>query len=280
MKTKIYNLFYFRRTFALMALLALIGLSMVSPLNAQQLSQGYGSDAQLQKGMIVRLKQDDATKVEAVKSEDMERMFGVVINANDTPITLSSEDQKVFVATVGRFDVLVSDQNGEIKAGDYVTVSAISGVGMKARSEEPAVIGRAIGDFNGREGVISTNEVKRGSENVKVNLGRVKVDIGVGKNPQLKIDEANVPEALKRATVAIAGKEVSAARAYASVVVFIVSAMVAVTIMYAGVRSGVYSVGRNPLSRKSIMRSMMQAVIIGLIIFISGLFGVYLLLRI
>jgi hypothetical protein len=45
------------------------------------------------------------------------------------------------------------------------------------------------------------------------------------------------------------------------------------------VRSSMIALGRNPLSRKSILRGMFQVIITSIIIFICGLFGVYLLLK-
>jgi hypothetical protein len=279
MKTKISNFFCFSRVLALVGLMALVLLSVSSFVVAQTLTQGYGSDEPLQKGMIVRLKQEDASKIEALQLETIEKMFGVVVDPNDAPVTLSADGQKVFVATVGRFDVLVTDQSGSIAPGDYITISAIRGIGMKAGTTEPVVAGRAMAGFDGKSNVVSSTEVKVGDKTQKVNIGRIQVDIGVARNPLLKAQEPNLPELLKRAAESIAGKPVSPAKAYVSVVVFVVSAIIAGSLMYGGVRSGIISIGRNPLSKKSIIRGMLQVIVTGLIIFISGIFGVYLLLK-
>ncbi len=279
MKTKIRRLFYPSRIVALAILAILVLLSIKSPLQAQTLTQGYGADEVLQRGMIVRLKADDATKVEALKFEEGDNMHGVVVDANDAPVTISSEGQKVFIATIGRFDVLVSDQSGPINSGDYITISSLNGIGMKAGDSEPVVIGRATASFDGKNGVISTAQVKRGDGNESVNIGRVQIDVGVTRNPLLKAAEPNLPGFLKKAAEAIAGKDVSPARAYVSVAVFLITAAIAGSLMYGGVKSGIISIGRNPLSKKSIVRGVLQVILTGLIIFISGIFGVYLLLR-
>jgi hypothetical protein len=50
--------------------------------------------------------------------------------------------------------------------------------------------------------------------------------------------------------------------------------------MYGGIRNGLISIGRNPLSKKSIVRGMIQVILTALTIFLLGIFGVYLLLRI
>jgi hypothetical protein len=282
MKTKMLKLIPLPRLLALALLIFLVFLSLSSPLEAQTgFTQGYGADQPLEKGMIVQLKKDDPSKVEPNTTDTMDKMHGVVVDANDSPVTLSSEGQKVFVAKSGRYDVLVSDQNGAIETGDYITISALNGIGMKAGTKEPIVIGRALAGFDGKQGVISTAEVKDAAGSTKkVNLGRVEVDITVNRNPNLKAEEPNLPEILRRATSVIAGKQVSPARAYISIVVFIISTIIAGSLMYSGIRSGIISIGRNPLSKKSIIRGMFQVIITGLIVFITGLFGVYLLLKI
>lgn len=281
LKTKIRQFCTLQRVVALSALSLLIVASINYPLLAQAVTQGYGSEQALQRGMIVRLKKSDASKVEAVKQENADQTYGVAVDANDAPVTLSAEGQKVFVATGGRFDVLVSTQGGPVAAGDYIAVSAIDGIGMKAGDKDEIAIGRALGSFDGKTNAISTTEIKD-SAGVKrsVNIGRVQADVAVAKNPLLKATEPNLPEALKKVSESIAGKPVNPMRVYVAMVVFLVSTIVAGTLMYGGVRSSLISIGRNPLGKKSIIRGMFQIILTGMTVFISGIFGVYLLLKI
>ena len=281
LKTKIKQYLTLPRFAAFSALVFLILLSFVHPISAQQnFTQGYGSDQSIQTGMIVRLKKEDTTKVELVTTNSADQMHGVVVDSNDAPVTLSAEGQKLFVANGGHYKVLVSTQNGSISPGDFLTISAIDGIGMKASTKEPVVIGRALKGFNGKDNIISTTEVKdtKGAT-VKVNLGYVETDISVGRNPLLKSKGPNLPTFLKKAIEEVAGRQVSATRAYIAVFVFLLTALVAGALLYSGVRSGLVSLGRNPLSRKSIIRGMMQIVIIALIVLFSGVFGVYLILK-
>ncbi len=189
-----------------MSLTLLSAVSVNFPIFAQALSQGYGSDETLQRGMLVQLKDSDTSKVEAVKQATADKLFGVVVDPNDAPVTLSSEGKKVFVATSGQYDVLVSTLNGNVKAGDYIATSPIDGIGMKAGDKDPFVIGRALSDFDGTNGAISSAEVKDsdgGSK--KVSIGRAKADVVVAGNPLLKAQEPDVPELLRKASEAIAG---------------------------------------------------------------------------
>ncbi len=280
-KIKIRKLITGQRIVAVTALSLLMLVSARFPLLAQAVTQGYGSDQTLQRGMVVQLKTSDTTKVEAVTQSTQEKIHGVVVDSNDAPVTLSSDGKKVFVATAGHYEVLVSTQNGPIKSGDFVTVSAIDGIGMKAKDNDPYVIGRALADFDGKTGAISTTTIKDSSgATMSVNIGRVDTDITVARNPNLKGTEANLPEVLQKISEAIAGKPVNPVRVYVGIFVFIVSALVAGTLMLGGIRSGIISIGRNPLGKKSIIRSMFQVILTGITIFIAGVFGVYLLLKI
>jgi hypothetical protein len=61
--------------------------------------------------------------------------------------------------------------------------------------------------------------------------------------------------------------------------VFLAATVVAGSMLYAGVRSSMISIGRNPLSKQSIVKSMVQVIITSFMVFILGIFGVYLLLK-
>ena len=268
-----------KQLLAFFGLCLLVVMSRVHPLLAQAVTQGYNTDDNLQRGMIVRLKKDDPNKVEALANSSTEKMQGVVVSPNDAPFTVSSANQKVFVSSNGRYQVLVSDQNGGIQIGDYVTISALAGIGMKAGSTEPLILGKALAVFNGKDNVLSTAKYKDGKNKEQpVNIGLTVVDITISRNPNLKL-EASVPGFLKKASKAVTSKDVGANRIYIGVVLLAVTAVVAGVVLYAGVRSSIIALGRNPLSRKTIIRGMIQVVVVSLIIFLVGLFGVYLLLK-
>lgn len=280
MKTSIKNLFNWRRLSALLLLAGLIAMSAAHPLGAQTVTEGFSSTGSLQRGMIIAIDKADGTKIKAATKEIAKDIHGIVVSANDTPVTLSQEGQQYFVATVGHFDVLVSNQNGNVSKGDYIAISAIPGVGMKAGDKDPIVAGKSMVDVDPKKDIVSVVKLKdTAGKEFEVSIVRVQMQINVARNPLLKSTEAELPNALKKITDTIAGKQTSALRGYVALVVFVLSSMAASSLMYGGVRSAMISVGRNPLSKKSIMRSMLQVIVSGLIIFISGLFGVYLILR-
>lgn len=226
--------------------------------------------------MLVATKADDNTRVEALTAKSIDRLKGVVVQPNDSPVTLSAEGQKVFVATSGNYDVLVSDENGSIGTGDYVTVSSLSGIGMKAGDAQSIVLGRAVGSFDGKSGSIgsSVNGEKR------ISFARIQVNIAISRNPLMKSPESSkVPSFLERIGETVANKPVSATRVYLATAIFLVAAFIAGIMLYSGARNGLVSIGRNPLSKKAILRGLLQIIILSLIIFITGIFAVYLLLK-
>jgi hypothetical protein len=264
-----------------LALTILTSVLFVLPVLAQSLTQGYGADSLLKRGMIVGLKQDDLRKVEPINSDQYERVHGIVVGASDSAVLLGQENETIYVATGGRFSVLVSNQNGDVTAGDYVAVSSVSGIGMKAGSTDPIIVGKALETFKASDqsqvvNVVTAKEASGKERQLKV--GQVLVDINIGKNPLLKLDD-NLPSLLRRASELIAGKPVSAIRVYMSLVVLTVATMIAGSLTYSAVRSSMIAIGRNPLSKKSIIRGLFQVVIIALMVFLSGVFGVYLLLK-
>jgi hypothetical protein len=251
---------------------------------AQNVPQGYQSDESLQKGMIVRLKKDDGSKVEAINLQEASDMFGVVVSRSDSPVSLSSpgSEQEVLVATTGSYDVLVSNQNGAVDVGDYITVSSIRGVGMKASGVQQLVLGKALKAFSGKNGdVESRATLKTNSGEKEVALGRVPIEVSVAHNPLYEKENiTGVPEFLSKAVEVVTDRPVSALRIYAGLAVLALSISVAGGILYAGVRTGMTAAGRNPLAKRSIVRTLIQVTLMSLIVFVIGVFAVYLLLRI
>lgn len=245
------------------------------------ITTGYGAVGDVQLGMIVGLSKSDASKVEAINNERINEAFGVAVNTNDSPLTLSGENQQVYVASSSKYAVLVSDQNGKIRPGDYITLSSISGIGMRADEFQSVVIGQATGEFSGKDSpsYVSTTQVRDNKGRlITINIGKVDVNIGIVKNPLSK-NVTDAPEILRRAGQTIAGRTVTAPRLYISLTLLIIVSLTSSSIIYSAVRSGIISVGRNPLSKKLIIRGIFQMVMLALIIFLVGMFGVYLILR-
>ena len=270
-----------------MAVIVLAASAVVLPVAAQTYGggsvQGYASDTPLDNGTIVQLTGKDANRVKISKQSELQNMFGVVVDRNSLSVTLSSEalENETFVAASGTYNVLVSTQGGPIVSGDYITLSSVNGVGMKAGTEEPTVFGRANGPFDGKGITLGTTVLKDvdGNTNQTVTLGSIPVTIDIKKNPNEKSTESQLPDFLQRLGQEIAEKEVSPIRIYLSLGITAVTIIAAIAILYAGVRNSVISIGRNPMSRKSIFRALLEIILTTILILVIGLFAVYLLLR-
>jgi hypothetical protein len=88
-----------------------------------------------------------------------------------------------------------------------------------------------------------------------------------------------VPEFLQRLGQQIAEKQVSPIRIYHSLAITAVSLITALIVIYSGIRNSIISIGRNPMSKKSIFRALLEIILTSFLILIIGLFAVYLLLK-
>ena len=264
---------------ALLALALLLIISAMHPLSAQSVVQGYNSATTLERGTIVVISASDSNKVEAATLASAKRLHGVVVNAVDAPATVSANSDQTFVATSGHFEVMVSDQNGPIKAGDYIVLSGADGIGMKVDDEQTMVIGQALADFDGKTKTTGVREIQEKGKPRDVNLGLVLADIKPAANP-LAPQGSALPSFLKKASQGIAGKPVSVGRVYLSLAIFVIGAITAGLTLYTGVRSSIISIGRNPLSKKIIVRGLLQITFTSVAIFLASVIAVYLLLKV
>ncbi|MGH7142324.1 MAG: hypothetical protein ACREF5_02535 [Candidatus Saccharimonadales bacterium] len=266
-----------------------ITLGLISPVViyadsnlSQSIAQSYNTTESIQQNMIVGLNKNKSSDVIPLTFNDINDMLGVSISASEAPVTLSgsSSTAQVYVATSGRYDVLVSNQNGAIAVGNYISISSLNGIGMKAEGSESTVLGRAAASFSGTGNVDSTATIeKSGGGTMTVAISIIPVNLSVGNNPSQSSGLGPLPGFLQSAGNTIANKSVSAPRIYISLLVLLVTILLAGSLMYSGVKNSITSIGRNPLAKKVIARGLFQVVITGLIIFIIGLFAVYLLLR-
>jgi hypothetical protein len=124
-----------RRTTSFAALF--LFFAAITPLvRADTIVRGFKAKGALQPGLIVSLDKQSSDSVVVTAGNDAAHIYGVVIDPSQAPVTVQQKDQQVFVATGGNYQVLVSNQNGPIKTGDYVSISRIDGIGAKASDEQ------------------------------------------------------------------------------------------------------------------------------------------------
>jgi len=236
----------------LMTLLGTISTHAVTPI-----SQEFLSDKSIPLGSIVSLKKDTSDHVEATTIATANTILGVVINADSSPLSLSSsQTNQVQVATSGIVPVLVSDINGSVRAGDQIAASPITGVGMKA-TDNAKVVGIAQGDLASSSNHSQQTYNDKAGKKHAILLGEVLVLVNVTyyfKQP----DKTLIPPTVQNLANALAGKEVNALPILVSAAIFFITLMIVVTLIYTMIHGSIISVGRNPMSQAAIYRNLVQ----------------------
>lgn len=281
---------YLRLLYTLCSLAILIGLAgLAVPVSAANsntpaaITQSYSADPSVLAGMIVGLKAKDLTTVIPLSNKDVGNMTGVVVPLNDAAIVLTPQSgatQQVLVASSGDYSLLVSSQNGSIKTGDFLTISSLDGISMKAGTSQPEIVGRALADFGGKSGVVGSVSLKNSTGKTStVSIGHISVDVYLAPNPLFQKSSPNLPGFLTKTASSVASKPVNTVRIYLSILVLLSTVIVSGIMFYGSVRSSIIAVGRNPLAKKAITRSLIQTILAALIVLISGLLAGYLILK-
>lgn len=240
------------------------------------ISQGFTATDPVRIGSIVSLVNNSPDKVVATNTSNVTNMLGVVIDSNDTLITLdSSQSSQVQVATSGIVEALVSNINGTINQNDEITGSPINGVGMKA-TDNSRVVGVAQEALNSTNGTSQTYKDSHGQTHT-ILMGEIPIQVNVAyffKQP----DKTIIPSAIQNIANALAGKTVSPLPILVSIAIFIITLIVVVSIIYSMIRSSIISVGRNPMAQSAIYRDIVQMSVLVIGILTVGVVSIYLVL--
>ena len=229
------------------------------------ISQGYSSSDTLSVGSIVSLVGGTNDQVEATTTNNVDNMLGVVIDNGSSLLTVSNgSSAQVQVTTSGTASVLVSDINGAVTKGDEITASPIKGVGMKATSNSK-VVGIAQSDPDSGTQSKQTYTDDQGKKQT-VDLGIVPVVVNVTYF-YAQPDKTLIPAALQNLANALAGKTVDSLPIIISAVIFVITLIVVVSIIYSMIRSSIISVGRNPMAQSAVYRDVIQlsALVLGIL---------------
>lgn len=239
------------------------------------LSQGYKSQATLAPGTLVKLVKDSSDTVSAASLDQAGDLLGIVVRQDDVLLTLSSGEANVQVATSGVVSALVTNLTGDVRAGDKLSLSAITGVAGRAASSGQ-VIGTAQADFNPLgTGVQEVEVTTKSGAKQKTKVGRVPVLIDIAFYTPQPIEETILPGALQRVFDSLAKKHVSPVRIIAALILIVLGLLIASVLIYGASRSSIISIGRNPLSQPAIRRSLLQVIAVAVGILLLTLGAVY-----
>ena len=250
----------------------------------QNTVESYGTSQALRPGILVQIDPSNVANVIPASQPDIKKTLGVVISPSASTITVynsTTAANTAYVSSDGNYQVVVSDQNGSIKAGDYLTLSAVDGIAMEDNNVEPVTVGIASSSFNGSTGSIGTGKVELSNKTYKtVHYGVITANVSIAHNPLLAVESSIVPSFLVNFSTGIVGRTVSPWRIYVALIITLAVCIIVGAMLYGAVKSSLTSIGRNPLSRSSLFRGFLQVVVAAVIIFISGIFLVYLLLKV
>jgi hypothetical protein len=265
----------FRSILTVLALVLLLG----GIAYASNLSHSYTIDGQAKIGSLISLSNTKANTAVLANSKNSDYLIGVAVSPNDSLLAVdpNSAITSVQVATSGVARTLVSSLNGSIRVGDSISTSPFNGVGMKASSNSRFVgIAQETFDTN-TKGTSELTVTNTSGVESKILVGYIKVNIAVGGSNT--VATAAQTAGLQAVVKSVTGHEVSLIRAAFIVIIALVATASLVVLTYASVYGGIVSIGRNPLAKFAVMRSVESVLAMAALIAFIAITTIFLLLR-
>jgi hypothetical protein len=228
------------------------------------------------KGLIVSIDKNNPSSIELGSTANNSYLLGVISEEANNGIVYSKADSNVVVSISGDVEVYVSDVNGEIKSGDFVSTSWLEGVGMKILDDKnQKILGVALEDYN-PENAVSYGEIltPNGSKSVGVSTIRIRL-----------LDKEAISNAiyeskdgLERYIENMVGNEVSLFRIISGLTIFFACLLVAALFVYSSIRGSFVSIGRNPMASNSIYSNLIHVTTGSVTIILIGALLTYIIL--
>jgi hypothetical protein len=270
---------WLRRVGLAVATLAVSWLA-VAPAALAVVSQAYGTTGSIPLGSLVSLDAKVSGNVVIADLLNQSRLAGVVVSSSTAALSLAGADAtgQVQVATSGAATVLVSTASGDVKVGDSIAASAIAGIGQKAIGHV-RVIGTAQADLNAKTAGVTKRSVEDESgAKREVAIGQIPVLIAVASNNSDGDQTSGIPTWIQSIADSLAGRAVSPVRVIIAGLILLVGLVSVTVLLYSAVRNGIISIGRNPLSRTSVLKGLFQVAIIAVVILAVTIGAMYLVI--
>ena len=271
-----------KRYMRLVASVIIVALGAISLASADaasaDLSRAYHTSVSIHNGSIVSLDPQHSGYVEPATTDNGARLVGVIVASQDSLLAIDTANSTVQVAISGSVNALVSSVNGNIKVGDQISVSPFDGVGIEAVPGNH-VIGVAQTAFDSSTEGATTEPVKDKSgvtHQLKIGYVRLAIAISNGSGTGLGGSQANF---LQKLIKSLTGHTISTVRILLSLVVGMVVLVSLVTLIYASIHGSIISVGRNPLAKSAIFRTLTSVMVMALITVTVACVTIYYLLR-
>lgn len=253
-----------------------LGLSPAGASSAN-ISHSYRSTNSVTSGGIVSLDSRQTGYVEPANTSNGAQLLGVAVAGNDSLIAVDATPGTVQVATSGTATTLVSTLNGDINVGDQIGVSPFNGVGMKALPGSHT-IGLAQTAFNSAtQGATSRQVTNKDGTPAQVSIGYIRLNIAIGL-ANTTGGQADL-NSLQKIAKSLTGHTVSTTRVLLSLVIAIVSMTALITLIYASIYGSIISIGRNPLAKYAVFRTLGSVVGMAVLTALTAGATIFLLLR-
>lgn len=267
---------YFKRISLVIVLtMAMLGLCSATLLAATAITKGYSTeDKELKIGMAASFSDNSASSgsyVEKATYTNSGSFAGIVVKVDDSAVTVSNRTDTVYVADSGIVKAFVSDINGVPKKGDQLVVSPLKGILMRRTSEtnKERVVAVANSDFGKSESTEQTIELDKGNKVTKVE----QLEVSIRKDQT--DDSSSDNSAIEELVFAITGRQVRLIRLVIAMTILFIILIIEGSIVYGAVSSSITAVGRNPLSKKSVYKQLVQTGALTLMILLFGIAGIY-----
>ncbi len=260
----------------LLSAIAWGGPETVSATSAN-ISRSYHANTNIVNGSIVSLQANKTDFIEPSNSVNGSKLLGVVTANNGSILAIDQGSTTTQVAISGTVNTLVSTLDGAIAVGDQIAVSPFNGVGMKAKSGSH-VIGIAQTAFNANSRGATEQEIPDNTgKKHSLAVGYISLNIGIGTGSEsasgMKLN------ALQKLALSITGHTVSTIRIIFSLIVAVAATIILCTLVYAAIYSSIISIGRNPLAKYAVFRTLGSVMVMTLSTAVIASLIIYFLLN-
>jgi len=241
----------------LLAITALLPAVWSIPVAATSanISHPYKSTVSLQPGTLVSLDSQRSGYILPANTGNGVRLIGVVVSSQDSLVAVDANSGMAQVAIRGTANTLVSNVGGDIKAGDRISVSPFSGVGMKATGGYMA-IGTAQTSFNAHSpGVISQDVTDKSGHHQSITVGYIRLNIAISSTNGGPAKELS---GFQKIGHNLTGRTISTFRIVTSLIVTLLTIVIVITLLYASVFGSVSSISRNPMAKRAVLGSLVS----------------------
>lgn len=244
-----------------------ISIVIVGSSGAVSLSEQFINNDSFTEGLIVSLDKENPDKIVLSDLTNSNYLLGVVAEDGVSSVTFAKDGSDTNVALDGVVSVLVSDENGVISKGDFISASWLQGVGMKSDEiSNQKLVGVALEDFDAEKS-LTYGDIDTPTGTQSVQVSSIQVQLFDKEGPI--VDSANT-EGVEGVFEKIVGKRISFTKVLAGSLILIVSISIAGVFIASAIRGSFVSIGRNPLASTSIYKSLIHVSGLSVLVILIG----------